>query len=149
MKIVAFMQNMWVRDPARVAAGIARHGEQIRRRYITAFLFNGCLTGRRLKQYLGDLTEQIVWEEASREVTSTASAKVTADLGHIGIVLIENNPDLVISFGKIASDALKKWELAARAGVRFVYSPHPAARNQLDQSRFREAMQQVVKLSCA
>lgn len=61
--VVAFMQNMWVRDPARVRAIIDRHGEEARRKLIYQFLFAGCISGRRLKTAFGNLIETFaVWD---------------------------------------------------------------------------------------
>lgn len=150
MKIVAFMQNQWVKDPARLQAMIDRapDPEERRRGFITTLLFMGCVTGRRLRTYLGrDLCGQIIWEEASREITGSASAKVTADLVHIERVISQEKPDVIITFGSIARDALRALPESVTEEVRCVASPHPAARNQLDQARFREAMQLVVKIA--
>ena len=71
---LAFLQNMWVRDPERVKRDIARYGEECRLTYIEYCLFAGCLTGRRLRQAFGeDLLDRIVWEESTREIAGNAS----------------------------------------------------------------------------
>lgn len=146
MKILAFLQNMWVRDPERTLAMISNSSTplKLRRRMQHYALFAGCLTGRRLKSYLGDLTDSIIWEEASLEITATSNAKVTSDLDHMRSCIVAENPDIIVTFGRIAKEAVV---LIAPQARTLVYSPHPAARNKLDQARFREAVQRLVKLA--
>lgn len=146
MKILAFLQNMWVRDPQRTLAMIANSSTplKLRRRMQHYALFAGCLTGRRLKSYLGELTDSIIWEEASLEITTSANAKVTADLNHMRSCIVMEDPEIIVTFGTIAKEAIKSMEPPVRT---IIYSPHPAARNQLDQARFKEAMQKLVKFA--
>jgi hypothetical protein len=143
MKIVAFLQNTWVRDPDRVRYMIATHGPDYRRRLIMYALFAGCVTGRNLRKQLGqDLCDSIVWEEASTTITGRASDKVLADLSHISATLDLHHPDLVIAFGKVAREALR--ELIPT--LHLIESPHPAARSAADQASFKRAMKVVVDL---
>jgi hypothetical protein len=122
--IVAFLQNMWVRDPDRVRSDIAKYGEQHRLRLIQYCLFAGCLTGRRLKTAFGDeLLEQIIWEESTREIAGNSRHVFPPDFVHIQAVLAEIKPRVVIAFGRIAGDAVKKvWN------GPLVCCSHPAAR---------------------
>lgn len=61
-RIVAFLQNQWFRDPERVKQIIQRmvdrydekDPQEIREFYIAAYLFMGCLTGKRLQASCGD-----------------------------------------------------------------------------------------------
>jgi hypothetical protein len=124
MRIVAFMQNLWVRDPERVLYLIARHGENYRRRLIAYALFAGCASGRRLKATFGDeLCRRITWEEASREITGNPEACPPADPVHIANALKHYKPDIVICFGHIAGDAVEPlWR------GKLIGAPHPAAR---------------------
>lgn len=67
--ILAFMQNMWVKDPSRVKAMIDRQPDEFKRRefrlQITKrLLFAGCKSGRVLRAVFGDLCDEIIWEEA-------------------------------------------------------------------------------------
>lgn len=124
MVILAFMQNMWVRDPIRVKRCIEQFGEGYRRRLIHYALFAGCLSGRRLQSAFGkEVCDQIKWEEASREITGYANAAPPADPAHIAAVLSQFNPDVVLCFGRIAGDAVP----ALYTG-RMILAPHPAAR---------------------
>lgn len=147
MKTVAFLQNMWVRDPERVkqmlADGVARFGEKYRHRLTATFLFAGCQTGRRLRRELGDRCESILWEEASREVLGNPRDVPVADLAHITTVIRTEEPQLVLAFGAVARAAILP--LAHQRGVtlphfHLIGSPHPAARSNAAQRDFRDAM---------
>lgn len=125
MKIVAFLQNQYFNDPEGVKAMFAEHPER-RERYIEAFLFMGCLTGKRLQQVFGEeLCGAIVWEEISPEIGGHASSKFPANPAHIRAVLEKHKPTIVLAFGKLASDALRSMDVDAA----IIYGPHPAARN--------------------
>lgn len=135
MKVVAFMQNMWVRDPVRVRTGIARWGENYRHKIITYSLFAGCLSGRRVKEAFGhDMCRLIHWEEASRTITNHPSEAPPADPAHIAAVLRAEKPDIVICFGRIAADALTQlWS------GKIIFAPHPAGRGADVPVRLRDA----------
>jgi len=153
--ILAIMQNMWLTRPEDHEAALA-HAEELRgaegrekfrRRFIHRALFAGCLSGRVLKKHLGTLCDSIIWEEASRVVTNSASACPPADLGHLWATINETKPDIVITFGKIASDAVDSLLSPAFSferkfldrAVSFIQSPHPAARGAAMQESVREA----------
>lgn len=122
--IVAFLQNMWVKDVARHQKLLAQFGEIYRRKMMNYALFAGCMTGKRLKAAFGDeLCKRIIWEEASRVVTSTPSESPPADPVHIAAVLEQYKPTLVICFGKTASNAVPP----LFKGTSFI-APHPTAR---------------------
>lgn len=123
IKAVAFLQNVWVKDPEKFRYLIKRHGEEFRRRALTYALFAGCLTGKRIKRAFGDSTDIIAWDEASRHIGDKASSKFPADLDHIHDVITFYKPELVITFGTVATNAVYKvW-----AG-KVISGPHPAAR---------------------
>jgi hypothetical protein len=124
-RCLAFLQNMWVRDPVRVRADIARHGEEYRRRILKYALFAGCLTGRRIRNTFGDLIDQIEWEESTREICGDAKHVPPPDIEHIKATLSLHKPDVVITFGKVAGDAV-----ASIYRGRLIRAPHPAARHE-------------------
>lgn len=152
MKTVAFLQNMWVRDPERVkrtlAAVAEQHGpefgERYRRRLTAKLLFAGCMTGRRLQRELGDRCDDIVWEEASREVLGNPREVPTADLDHIVNVIRTERPALVLAFGAVARQAMLGLRLEQTvAPFYLIGSPHPAARSVQAQADFRDAMEEA------
>lgn len=143
MKILAFMQNMWVNDPERVKRLIAKYGDNYRRRLIAYALFAGCTSGRNLKATFGwGLCQQIEWEEASPEITGIPNVKVPADPAHINAALAHHNPDVVICFGRIACDAVQDlWK------GPIVLAPHPAARQPDNMDRLRAAAAQLRRVA--
>lgn len=132
---VAFLQNMWVKDPVRVRELIARNGEDYRLRLMHLSLFSGCLTGRRIKSAFGDeLLKTMHFEEASREIAGDSKTICPPDHDHIRAVLEAQSPDIVLTFGRVASDAVSQhWT------GRMIKMPHPAARHADTVSRLKSA----------
>lgn len=156
MKIVAFLQNQWFNDPdgARRLFEKPRDGmapEALRERLIASFLFMGCLTGRRLRTAFGEgWTEQIIWEEVSREIGGKSSSAFPADLHHICDVLDRHRPTHVLAFGRIASDALKQHFsgfVFQNYSFDLITGPHPAARHATVMSELRSMREQLDALA--
>lgn len=124
MTIVAFLQNMWVRHPERVKRAIEKDGEEFRLKFMRFALFRGCLTGRRLKAAFSEqLCDEIIWEETTREIAGDPKTIFPAQPEHIKDVLEKFQPDVVLTFGKIAEEAVKPL-----CSDKVICSPHPAAR---------------------
>ena len=124
-KIVAFLQNQWFKHPDTVKRMMRDHPER-RERYISAFLFMGCLTGRRLRSVLGEqLCDQIIWEEVSPEIGDHAASRFPADIQHMQSVIVKHNPAVILAFGKIAENAVM--QLNPRPLT--ICAAHPAARH--------------------
>ncbi len=143
-KIIGVMQNMWVKDPDRMKKSIERYGEKHRRRFIHYSLFAGCKSGRVLKSIFGqELCDKIIWEEASKEIGGKASSAFPADMEHLYQLICNEQPHIVIAFGKIASNALKK---IVKSDM-LIIAPHPAARHPtvMDDlsSAYRETMSKI------
>lgn len=133
VKILAVLQNMWVKDPERVREIIERT-PQVRRRMITYSLFAGCRTGRVLRQVFGeDCSRRFVWDEASRAIGGDSKTVFPADLGHLRAVLAEVKPNIVLGFGRIACDALA----LLVPGEDLLVGPHPTARQADTLARLR------------
>jgi hypothetical protein len=134
MRVLAFLQNQWFRNPAKVQHIYERHPE-LRNELIARFLFSGCLTGRRLREALGDLCDQITWEETSPLLGDRSGSQFPADLTHMQKVISEHRPELIICFGKVAGDAIRVLDpmIPVLLGIRHripIYSaPHPASRD--------------------
>lgn len=130
MKILAFLQNQWFKNPAAVKAMFDRYPDK-RNELIKRFLFSGCVSGQRLRETFGsDLCNSIIWEEASKNIASYSSGKFSADLDHIRSAVQEYSPALIICFGKLAGDAVKSLNLSTPV----YYAPHPAARGNTIQA---------------
>lgn len=138
---VAFLQQTWVRDPARTERMIARIG---RRPVISGLLF-ACrgFTGRRLLATLGpDLCGSITWENADPRIAGSPSARAVADVDHMRRVLAEIEPDLAILFGNVARDAFFQCGYLCQVAM----GPHPAAR-QIDTSARLRALRTELETS--
>lgn len=135
MKILAFLQNQWFRDPARVKK-IYDARPTKRRELNRAFLFAGCLTGRRLRTAFGaDLCRQIVWEEISPQVGSKSHHAFPPDHEHIKRVIEEEKPDYILVFGRIAESGVAPHAV----GRTYMICPHPAARDADVPERLKTA----------
>lgn len=121
-KVVAFLQNVWVHDPERLRRIFEREPE-IREEMIARLLFMGCFTGGRLTKAFGDLCDEIVWEETTLEIAGNPKTILPAQPEHIREVLARHNPKIVLTFGRIAFEAIKPlWT------GHLISLPHPAAR---------------------
>jgi hypothetical protein len=143
MKIVAFLQNMWVRNPERVRKMIAEDDTgELRERLIVFALFRGCLTGRRLKNVFGeDLCNEIVWEEASPVIDDNPKRYHVPVPDHIRAVLAKHQPDTVLCFTLAGSKIVG--EICASLKIRFISAPHPAARQPDTIARLKSALEEV------
>jgi len=122
MKVLAFLQNQWMNDPEKAREMIART-PMVRPRLIKYALFQSH-SGRRLKQVFGDECLQWDWDNASPQIGGYPSSRFPADPAHIRALLEERDPDVVLAFGTVARDALRK----AKGRFRLIAGPHPAAR---------------------
>lgn len=127
--IVAFLQNMWVKNPTNIHAMLARektdfNRERLRLRLIKFALFRGCITGRRLKSSFGEeLCDRIIWEETTREIADNPKTIFPAQPEHIRNVIETHQPQVIVAFGRIAAEAVQPiWN------GRLFLAPHPAAR---------------------
>lgn len=131
MKIVAFLQNQWFKDPERVRALIARHtrdseyGSTYRQKFLTRALFSGCLTGRRLQASFGDLCDKIFWEEASPEIGCESSSNFPPDEAHIRQMIETERPELILCFSRAAFPVIDR---IVQGEIWCIQSRHPAAR---------------------
>lgn len=145
MKVLAILQNMYVNDPERVKALIARTPE-VRRRMITYALFAGCRTGRVLKNVFGeDCPRRFVWDESTREIAGDTRTVYPPDPEHLRAVLVEVDPDVVLAFGKIASSALAPLV----PGEKLIIGPHPTARQPDTLQRLRWMADSLKDMSAA
>lgn len=133
MTILAFRQNQWFHNPAKVER-LMQVYPQNRESMIRYALFAGCLTGRRLKAAFGEeLCDQIIWEEASPVISGHASDCPPADPQHMAAVITKHRPDVILVFGTIAGDGIKQissgaFDRSLPISVRIIAGPHPAAR---------------------
>lgn len=131
MTILAFLQNLWVKDPQQLRDILDRNPHH-RLDMIRRLLFCGCLTGRRIISCFGeDLVKHMIFEETTREIAGDARTILPPDPEHIRGCLENHRPKIVLAFGDIARKAvLPVWSacMPAEEGDILLFSPHPAAR---------------------
>lgn len=148
MTILCFLQNVWVRDPEGLKAIFKRRPEH-RVEIIRRLLFAGCLTGRRIKACFGeDMLEHMIFEEASLEIAGDARTICLPDTDHIVACFEEYHPQIVLTFGKIAKDAVySQWmvwtQFGRIEGKHFISCPHPAARQVDTIKRLKMAAEEI------
>ncbi len=126
MKTLAFLQNQWVRDPARAQAIIEKYGEASRGRLIATLLFNGCWTGRRLQKAFGARCREIIWENAAREIGNVPASCFKPDIEHMQRQVDAVQPGVVLAFGVHAARGMD----SVRTNAVIIKGPHPAARQR-------------------
>src|SRR5687768_9061735 len=122
---------MWFKDPVRMAElrGGAFKGD--REKFIRTWLFSSCQTGTRLRRAFGeDLCDEIVWEETSRKMGGYSASAYPAEPEHMLAVIKRHNPDLVITFGKVAQRGLAEAYGMIAIPFNLIEAPHPAARHK-------------------
>jgi len=134
LNIVAFLQNQWFQNPDKAREVYAKNPDQ-REELNKRFLFAGCMTGRRLQTAFGpDLCDQIIWEEVSPQIGGKSNSTFPADQKHISSVIEKHQPDIILTFGSLAKDALNQWsrdemyKCEPRPLPVVISGPHPAAR---------------------
>lgn len=141
LQVVAFLQNMWVRDPERMKRAFAEDTTgKLRLRMIEYCLFAGCLTGRRLKAAFGDWCEDIIWEEASPVISGDPKEYHAADPLHIASVLHEHKPQVVLCFTRAGEKVIRA---ACGDGVHFIPVVHPACRGIGTVGQLKDAARQL------
>lgn len=136
IKIVAFLQNQWFKNPERMEkmyeSWKIKLPETYRERWIRTWLFYSCLTGKRLKEAFGeDLCNKIIWDEVSSKIGGDSSSCFNPDPLHIKWVIQKHNPSVVLVFGNVAQRGVSySLDPHEQAGLKFLYAPHPAARGK-------------------
>lgn len=123
---LAFLQNMWVKDPERVRKAIEEDGEEFRRRFMRYALFAGCKTGRMITKAFGkSLVEAMEFEETTRVISGNPKEILPVDLVHMRNAIELHKPKVIIAFGAIAHNAMAQIPHAAK----YIQAHHPASRH--------------------
>jgi hypothetical protein len=145
MMIVAFLQNQWFKDPARMRQILATQFKGDRESFERTFLFFGCLTGRRLMIAFGEeLCDRIVWSNASPLIAGQSDDVFPPDPSHMASVIRKHTPQIVLLFGAVAQAGMADVIPILRrdvhhVGFQIIAAPHPAARGALTTARLAAA----------
>ena len=137
--ILAFLQNLWVKDP-RYTYDFFKKYPNSRNNIIKSLLFMGCLTGRRIKKAFGwELADRIIYDECTKEIANNPKTICNPDLEHIKETLNKFKPDRVITFGAIAYKAVSK----VFPKDKIFKSPHPAARQKNTMDKLKSIAKEL------
>jgi hypothetical protein len=138
MSVLAFLQNAYTRDEETARKLEVLFGDPSitgRTQYLRKQgLFEGRnYTGLTIQRVFGaKVCDAIWWENASPRWGWLSKHKFPADMAHIRRLCEEHRPSIVLTFGKVASDALAdlKHQFDSPLQIATIISgPHPAARD--------------------
>ena len=117
----------------------------IRHKFVSKLLFAGSLSGRRIQAAFGSFVDNMIFEEASPVVTGIASGSPPADFAHMREYINRHKPDVIITFGKSATDAVAKLFAAEQINMpfHFIRTVHPACRDGSTPEQLQKAAQQL------
>lgn len=125
-KILAFLQNPWF-PPGTDAEIIRQYRNNVdyRRRVLAL-----SMSGQRLYRAFGEAFSLIVWDNANPEHTPVASGKLDPNHNYMAIRIMQEKPELVLTFGALPKAGLiKAYEtLAPRHRPLTMATKHPNAR---------------------
>jgi hypothetical protein len=125
--ILAFLQNQWFKNPARMEQLLNTRYAGRREDFVRTFLFWSCLTGRRLQEAFGEqLCGEIIWEEASPRIAGKSDGVFPADPQHMAAAIAKHQPQIILTFGAIAGAGMAC--IGSPDNCYFIHGPHPAAR---------------------
>lgn len=134
--ILGFLQNAYTTDEVNahrletMFADVLKAEQMQARRKQGLFEWNN-YTGKLIKKYFGaELCNYIWWENASPRWGWESHHTFPPDHNHIKELLTRLQPTIVLTFGKMASNALKQISVEPEYNDRFILlpGPHPAAR---------------------
>ena len=147
--VLAFLQNQWFQRPHGVERIYAQHAGDYDHlaKLDAAYLFMGCLTGRRLKNAFGtSARHDIIWQNASPKIAGKSNGVFPADVPHMLRIIEHFQPKIVIGFGSVAVPPLRRMKDAG-APWHFVQAPHPAARHATVPQELADAARRVREFS--
>lgn len=129
MKVIAFMQNIWLK-PASVPRYEPMLAGPQREEIIRRLLFYSCRTGKRLTA-AGFDPELVCWEESTRKIGTKSGAVFPPDPDHMVEVIDRHRPSLILTFGIVAAGGLELARPKLKGHghhIDIVAGPHPSAR---------------------
>jgi len=121
--------------PAKVQAALKRSDNpDTWNQWCKILLFQGCITGKRIKAVFGDLVDDMIFDQSTKEILNNPREVPKADLKHMRNTILRIRPDTIITFGNHTTKALHKiitspdmWYHIRIPKIIF-NAPHPAAR---------------------
>jgi hypothetical protein len=123
-KILAFMQNPWFEPGTRPEITDKYRTDQEFHRRLLARTMSG---GRLLQAFGPDMFGKIWWDNVAPAAAFEAAGKTDVDAQHVERVINEVRPDLIITFGILAEEAVDNSILAT--DIDYMCCHHPNARH--------------------
>lgn len=122
MNILGVLQNQWFKDPGRATDMYARRPNIMEKLELTKRFLLSSSSGLVLKQCFGPLAEELTYCNASPQIGGRSKDSFKAEPAHLTAVIDIVRPDLIIAFGAVARDGIKKvWN------GPLIIAPHPSA----------------------
>jgi hypothetical protein len=135
--IVAFMQNPWFHEGTKEQHIISYRDNQ----GYHQLLLKNTMSGARLKQAFGDLFESIWWDNANWRPDWMIVGKLMPDYTHMHAVIQAHDPAIIITFGRMATEATAFLPMAFRTHYP-CHHPNARHRTQEDLNQFASMVKQ-------
>lgn len=141
MKIVAFLQNPWFKEGTDPA---------IANRYVTDQVFHRkilarTMSGHRLLTAFGQEDfNSIWWDNVAPLAADYASGITPPDPKHIDRVLSSQAPELILTFGLLAKDAINRSPGSVRKKVMHCHHPNARFHTQSELNDFAQEVRDWV-----
>jgi len=132
MKIVAFMQNPWFPPGTQKRHVELYNTDQDFHRTLLA----NTMSGKRLKQAFKSMFDQIYWDNVAPAAAEEACGKTDVDIEWVEKVIAQQRPDLILTFGTLAKDALAEAIVPTACRVMSCHHPNARFRTQADLDTF-------------
>ena len=124
-KITAFMQNPWFSPGTRPEIIDRYKTDQEFHRRLLAQTMSG---GRLLNAFGPEMFNRIHWDNVAPNAAVEAAGETDLDMNHVESVIEKTAPNLIITFGKLAEEAMEKSILAVT--IDYMVCHHPNARGK-------------------
>lgn len=133
LTILAFLQNPWFSD-VKEDVDRFRTDQEVRRRFL-----KNTVVGYRLHQAFGEeMWKRIWWESVSPTITDHPRRKSAKQQDHVDAIIATIKPDLILTFGEEAKEAVSDSVMAIRKKLMFCHHPGSRTHYQVDLDTFAQ-----------
>lgn len=131
--IIAFMQNPWF-EPGTPRDHVHKYrtDQEFHQKILAE-----TMSGRRLRDAFGPtMFKSMWWDNVAPEAAEEASGVTPVDQDHVNEVITKVKPDLVVTFGNIATEAVRKTLSGENLPVLECHHPNARHRTAADLCEF-------------
>ncbi len=140
VRIVAFLQNPWFPEGTNQRHIDKYTTDQDFHRRVLAM----SMTGKKLQNAFGGMYRRIWWDNASPIPCAESSGCQNPDFEHIRHVIREQRPELILTFGRVAQDAILHIKSVDQM-VLNCWHPNARGKTQQELSDFAESVRKTVQ----